>query len=1359
MKKILFAAAALAAFSACVAEVSETPETAQGPVNTVVSAYLSGIGKTAVEGVKLSWREGDDIAINGSASYPLPGDTDVAFFGFADALSFPYRAVYPAGLWKSSSAVTLPSVWDADLTQIPLHSYITGGETLLFSPLTAVMRLRVTGNGETLRRVVLSAKGGEDLSGDFAIDWQSGSLSASAGTSSAVALNCNAVLSPTPLDLYIPVPGGTYSSGFSVDLFDAEDNSMRLETGARVLEAGQLRAMPEIAFYPRGIRDADDFIAFAEAVNSGSPTEAWENAEGVVTLLDDIDFSAVSDWTPVGEAVTCWKDNTLSVVSGHPFTGKFDGRGHKISDFSFYYAASGSGVSAENMYSVACGIFGCLTEGAVVGNLVIDGSCSFEFHPSVRSDAGVVAGVVFDASVLNVTNYAPFSVTPSSADNMRQTLGLVGFAFARDGETRLEYLVNEGEVSGSNGNNAKNGATGVQVAGILGFGSNDLSSAERVHVFHCTNNGDIDSKACRASGIVAAANRYTVIEYCENHGNNYNAFPVSGSGRIGNITCISGAGSEVINSTNYGDVVCSTKARAGGIVSLVNHASCNFVRCANYGRVITDETTYRGTIFQQCNLAAGFTACIGSGDVGAYNNGNYAMVGVNGSNYFNYVGYHSSAAVNVTSSNIIYGSKPVWKGIENMEDLLAFAHIVNTGGDASAFLVGNDVQILCDIDASSIREWVPIGNSAHPLEYNIKGMGHRISHVNWTIDTGKYTHAGLFGDTGAITISDLVFGDENSSVVFSGNPSKLRAGGIVGYALGTTLSNVVNNAALETKGNTAYGNDLIIGGLAGYVDGNSTLGGTSVNEGCTNNGNVLVPVVCQQGGLVGYNSGVIRNCTNTGAILGKTDGSQYGPAWGCSYNRVKGNFSSNIGGGYVDEYSKFSSDPSAAAPSTFYNAVRDDYKNKFDPEDNRTDWTLDAYYDWTEVERLNLATGAVYHHYSFKNVPRHMHALEIDLSSPAIELATALADDLMPNPNGRDNDHLYEGFVLRETLSMVCNRRRNAGQGILAGTNLGFFDSEAGILRGFHVEDGEPLYINNPSVVASLGNHRWGFTVFNDGTASCGKKAFTGTLRWNGAEYPYYTINDTTMRHASPAVAPINLYTSRYVKIPHSSNTSLQNPMAPNVLYVICEYTLSRMKVNCGYAQARVTRIADGRTTPLSTLPYLSAKNQIGIALSGAAASSWSSVKVGDTVEFKCDISVDGDASRPITMMGSTMYQLMTDGRDASNTPGPSASLHSKYDPMTFPVVSRDGTKVWIVEIDGRQIDSNKWYSLGVRGYEMYKIGAKLGGWSVTRMDGGGSSAMWVWRSSQGKGSIVSSPCDWKGERSCMSYLLLRSKN
>ena len=92
---------------------------------------------------------------------------------------------------------------------------------------------------------------------------------------------------------------------------------------------------------------------------------------------------------------------------------------------------------------------------------------------------------------------------------------------------------------------------------------------------------------------------------------------------------------------------------------------------------------------------------------------------------------------------------------------------------------------------------------------------------------------------------------------------------------------------------------------------------------------------------------------------------------------------------------------------------------------------------------------------------------------------------------------------------------------------------------------------------------------------------------------------------------------------------------------------------------------------------------------------------------------------------------------------------------MTFPVVSEDGRKVWLVEIDGRQ----DWYSMGVKAYEVYRIAKKLGGWSVSRMDGGGSSAMWVRNPSTGWSGLVNSPCDPKGERSCLTYMILRQKH
>jgi hypothetical protein len=56
------------------------------------------------------------------------------------------------------------------------------------------------------------------------------------------------------------------------------------------------------------------------------------------------------------------------------------------------------------------------------------------------------------------------------------------------------------------------------------------------------------------------------------------------------------------------------------------------------------------------NKAAAFSGCVDGGDLGTYNAGSPKMVGVNAENYFDYIGTHSAAAVNVTKDNITYGT-------------------------------------------------------------------------------------------------------------------------------------------------------------------------------------------------------------------------------------------------------------------------------------------------------------------------------------------------------------------------------------------------------------------------------------------------------------------------------------------------------------------------------------------------------------------------------------------------------------------------------------------------------------------------------------------------------------------------------
>lgn len=169
---------------------------------------------------------------------------------------------------------------------------------------------------------------------------------------------------------------------------------------------------------PGGIETADDLIEFAAAVNAGESLAPWQDERGFVVLLNDIDMTGIETWTPIGDAVCpLTGTNALTIESGRPFTGFFDGQGHSIRNFHM--------VCDNSTPNRAWGFFGALGPGAVVENLVFDASCSLAVKASKGTDCGILAGVVYDATVRNIVNNAPMSFD-GSAGNVRMTMGMVG---------------------------------------------------------------------------------------------------------------------------------------------------------------------------------------------------------------------------------------------------------------------------------------------------------------------------------------------------------------------------------------------------------------------------------------------------------------------------------------------------------------------------------------------------------------------------------------------------------------------------------------------------------------------------------------------------------------------------------------------------------------------------------------------------------------------------------------------------------------------------------------------------------------------------------------------------------------------
>ena len=681
------------------------------------------------------------------------------------------------------------------------------------------------------------------------------------------------------------------------------------------------------------------------------------------------------------------------------------------------------------------------------------------------------------------------------------------------------------------------------------------------------------------------------------------------------------------------------------------------------------------------------------------------------------------------------------RGIASAEDLAAFAQAVNDGSSLTPFMVDGVVVLLNDIDASSIKEWTPIGTASNPFSGNFDGKGRAIRNINWTVNAANYPDVGLFGYTKGASILGLNVGDAGNKITVKGNAAGLNAGVIVGNAVGGSLTGCSNYTDLVYEGNPS-GGAICLAGICGRSSATLTS--------CTNKGNVLSPLICRAAGFVAYNEGKVEECTNYGCILAEKSG-EVGPAWACSYNKTPSDFIKNTGKGHVGSYEVYKDNPAGADWDAYLNAVVSPAKEGFDMEQAIIDNTKESYLNWKEVSKKQVASGITFYDCDCLNTPLKVHILEIDLSNPAVEVTTSYANDCVPNPNGNNNSN--NGFKIRETLSQLCARKRSEGHNIVAGINTGFFDSNDGISRGFHIEEGEPVYINNPSVVKGLPNHSWGITVFTDGTASVGKKGFKGRLRTANQEFEWCSMNDTIMRHTS-ASYQINLYDSHYKQYPHPSHTNLTNKLAKNALYVIAEYVDAPMTVNNGYAAAKIISISDGRDQALANPPYITSDKQVGISLSGAKADAFSAlVSVGSTVEFRCDLTIEGETTRPIYTQNSSMFHMLKDGVNNLSSL-PSSHDPAARDPKTFPVVSQDKKTLWLVQVDGRQ----GWYSCGICPDEMVVLAKKLGGYNMTNVDGGGSSVMWVYDSAAGKGQVVNSVSDSKGERSCLNYMLVKVK-
>ncbi len=335
-----------------------------------------------------------------------------------------------------------------------------------------------------------------------------------------------------------------------------------------------------------GITDAEEFAAFIVAANSGGSLTRWTNeATGEILLLADIDISNEEiDWQALADATkTSNANNAASIVENTtPFEGVFNGDGHKITGFNPVVVL---GVNQTfGLFQVA--------HNATIKNLELSGT--FNVTAKDQADAGMLVGTAIHSTISNVKIGGKIVSAGTTAAKRFSIGGVCGYAYAgligeaEYGKTLFENCVVNADVEFDGGTNQANGATCAMYGGICGFATTpNAAAAHKVTIKDCVNNGNMNVKIGRCSGIIATANTGVILEDVTNNGDQVNMIA---NGRLGNIVCNISHHCTLKNCVNNGDLEATNNytGTVGGIFALAGSATITGIEGGgNYGTIKT----------------------------------------------------------------------------------------------------------------------------------------------------------------------------------------------------------------------------------------------------------------------------------------------------------------------------------------------------------------------------------------------------------------------------------------------------------------------------------------------------------------------------------------------------------------------------------------------------------------------------------------------------------------------------------------------------------------------------------------------------------------------------------------------------
>lgn len=878
MKARYFSLLAVAVLLASCAKeaLTEKPEITTGKTVLTVGVApqtMVSMGPADAQGHRqLFWSDGDQIAVNGVTSAALENveaECTSVDFTFDDPLTTPYNVLYPAGIYTDATHVTLPAsqaykeggIADGVL---PMAGYSADGSSITVSSLCAIVKIQVkraatSPDEDNLVAVRFQGRNGEQVSGEFTINYQNGTLtSGQYNPAYEVVRSVKNLATSTgaPCVYHVVVPAQTYSQGFDVIVQDVNGHIMtKSKTAPITLEAGHMYTMPEFEFVPTGtelgveINSAQDLIDFATAYNN-----KLFDSDLVATLTSDINFDATTSAAFNATGGIGLKAN-FGDSEDYYFEGLFNGNGHKI-----------SGLTATVPIFKATGSVGR------INNLTIDNSCTFTFTQGNTGEAdfgalvdyhkGTIEGITVNA---NVALAAASDVT-----NLTALGGIVGRATTG----ALKDCVYGGLVSipAEFAGTAK-----IFVGGLVAYFSN-TGSISGSSFF----NGAIDNKAQITS--TDKSNPYNIVGGIVGYLNG--GATVTGAQATATHADIATAYSN-FNGTIVTNTTLAYHSAIGGIVGVLVNGTVS--SCTNSAKVAV--TVYNGGVDAQgryiksggiagMNMANGtISNCTNQGTVQHRSNPRiHDLGGIVGYNQGSVSGCTNNAAVNQMTCGV--NTKA--------------GRVVSLGGvigQNAANSTVSDVHNTANIEISSMEDGTGsevrmggvIGNNYSAIDggsgKNITNTGRVYFSPNFTKQFIGYHFGGIVG----ISTKSVDNAVNSGYVLFRWNSdeniaSKVHMGGIVGTFDGEgTISGCENvggenNAGevyLNVKSGSAAHTDIYAAGILGYSAGDVSISNCQ-NSGYVRGGNntKINGKTCYMGGIVAYlagNSSII-DCTSTGEI-------------------------------------------------------------------------------------------------------------------------------------------------------------------------------------------------------------------------------------------------------------------------------------------------------------------------------------------------------------------------------------------------------------------------------------------------------------------------------------------------------------